>query len=514
MVIIGLLPIYLLISATLVILTRLILKREFIVDLVAIILGFILLVITSYVTFLTVEQEIIVYRFGGFPPPLGIVYVVDKVSAALSVLASFSLITATIYSMWLLAPKWRYLFYSLTFLLTAGVVGCLYTGDMFNFFVSLELLAISSYALTAFYRGSSRAIRAAVIYAIAGSIATSLYLLATFLTYASYGTLNMADVALKARNPEYVVLFSGRAYGDIVLPTIVAMILILWAMLFKSGIIPNHFWLLDVYTESPTPAVALFTSSADIIGVYGVSRFFSIVWGEEILIEHFRPLLFNIALLIASISALASALLVVTQTNIRRLVAYSTISQLSLAFMGVLTGVPEGISGAILHLITNGLGDMLMLYSAGIAIISCGKDISCLSTLRSNTIAYVAFIIGSLNLFGIFPLLPGFWSKALLTLGFLKAELFWGVIVILASSGLCAAGYFKAISAIFKLKKSSFVTVRATIPAIVLATLILFTLTLGVLMVLNSHFREFIIQWGYDMIDYKKYIVTTLNLTI
>ena len=182
--------------------------------------------------------------------------------------------------------------------------------------------------------------------------------------------------------------------------------------------------------------------------------------------------------------------------------------------MGVLTGVPEGISGAMLHLITNGLGDMLMLYSAGIAIISCGKDLSCLSTLRSNIIAYTAFVIGSLNLFGIFPLLPGFWSKALLTLGFLKAGLFWGIIVVLVSSGLCAAGYFKAIGAIFKLKRNSFITVSTTIPAIVLVTLMLLALTLGILITLNGYFREFVIQWGYDMIDYKRYIVITLNLTI
>jgi len=514
MIIIGLLPIYLLISATLIVLLKLILKKEVIVDLIAIILGFISLVATFYTMFLTMKHGIIIYRFGGFPPPLGIVYVVDKVSAILSMLVSFSLIMAIVYSIWILLPKWRYLFYSLAFLLIAGVIGCLYTGDIFNFFVSLELLAISSYALTAFYRGSSKAIRAAVIYAITGSIATSLYLLASFLIYASYGTLNMADVALKAREPEYIVAFSGKVYGDIVLPTIVAMILILWTMLFKSGIIPNHFWLLDVYSESPTPAVALFTSTADMIGVYGISRFFLTVFGEGISIEYFRSLLFNIALLIASVSALASALLVVMQTNIRRLIAYSTISQLSLAFMGVLTGVPEGISGAMLHLITNGLGDMLMLYSAGIAIISCGKDLSCLSTLRSNIIAYTAFVIGSLNLFGIFPLLPGFWSKALLTLGFLKAGLFWGIIVVLVSSGLCAAGYFKAIGAIFKLKRNSFITVSTTIPAIVLVTLMLLALTLGILITLNGYFREFVIQWGYDMIDYKRYIVITLNLTI
>ncbi len=514
MLVIGLLPIYLLISATLIILVKLILKKEIIVDLTAILLSLVTLVATVNAVVATIERGIIIYRFGGFPPPLGIVYVVDKVSAILSMLGSLSLTVAITYSTWLLSPKWRYLFYSLAFLLMTGVIGCLYTGDMFNFFVSLELLAISSYALTAFYRGSSRAIRAAAIYAITGSIATSLYLLASFLIYSSYGTLNMADIALKARNPEYAVLFSGKVYGDIMLPTIVAMILILWTLLFKSGIIPNHFWLLHVYSEAPTSTVALFTSTADIIGVYGISRFFLTIWGEGTLIEYFRPFLLNIALIIASISALASALLVVTQSNIRRLIAYSTISQLSLALMGVLSGVPEGISGGILHLITNGLGDMLLFYSAGISIISCGKDLSCLSTLRSNIIAYAAFIIGSLNLFGILPLLPGFWSKALLTLGFLKAELFWGVIVVLASSGLCAAGYFKAISAIFNFKRDSFITINMTVPAIVLIILMFSTLLLGILIVLSDVFREFVTQWGYDIMNYRRYIVITLNLTV
>ncbi|MEM1612623.1 MAG: proton-conducting transporter membrane subunit [Desulfurococcaceae archaeon] len=452
------------------------------------------------------EHGAVTYRFGGFPPPIGVVYIVDEVSSTLALLASFVLFACILYSTWIIDRDRLYLFHSLAFLLAMGVYGCLYTGDLFNFYVSVELVAVASYALTTFNSEKGRAVKAAFIYGVFGTVMTSTYFLAVLIIYGSYGTLNMADVGVKACSPHTITSFSSGIYGDITLTTKISMALITWVLFFKSGIMPNHFWLPEVYRYAPLPAVVLFSAAADMLGVYGLIRLYYTIFTEESIVGGFRASMISIMLILGAISTVFASTVVMRQRNLRSLVAYSSIVQYSLALLGMTTGVPEGIAGAILHLATNALGDMLVLFSAGLLL--SASHIVTNKVMR--LLMYASFITGLLNLFGVIPILPGFWSKAFLTLGFMKANIPVGVVVVLASSGLCALGYFTLIMLLLSKRPEGIALARGQrsrsyVPVVVVVITQIATIGLGLALTLGG-FRDLVLSYGRSVFDRSKFL--------
>lgn len=504
------LSIYLL-SAVLAGLTSLVAPRRRLADLVALSGCVVALVLDAKMVFSLGPKEAIIYKFGGFPPPLGVTYVVDRASALMATLSAFSAVITFLHLTWSMKNELRYYFYVLALLLMAGVHGCLFTGDMFNLYVSVELVAIASYALTGLLRESPLATRAALIYGISGMTITSFLFLSVILLYGSYGTLNMADIALKARHPDAIVAFSGRIHGDIVLTSKVSLALITWILLFKSGIMPNHFWLPEVYRSAPIQAVALFTSSADIVGVCGILRLYSTVFSGNTVLREFLGTFLTILMVICGVSAVVSSILVSRQRTVRRLVAYSTITQFSLSLLGVAANNPEALAGSLLNVVANGLGDMLVLYGAhAIKYTSAGRS------RLTPMLARVALVVGLLNLFGVLPVLPGFWAKTFLTSGLLKAGLPPGAAVVLASAGLCAAGYFQLI---FKflgrgeakaLEGAKDGGAASPLPTLILGLLLLTTVGAGVALLALEELRTGLLSEGALVIDAKTYVELVL----
>lgn len=507
----SLIPFICLIFAILAPLTSIVFSKK-VSDLV-VLLGSITVFILALKLFVTVSKAgIIVYRFGGFPPPLGVVYVFDEINSILALSSSFALLLSILYTLMFESNEYRYALYSLFYLLMSGVYGCLFTGDIFNFYVSIELTAVSSYVLTGFNRGK-RAVRAAIIYGIAGTAITSFLLLASFIIYGSYGTLNIADIALKSRNTSAEVMFSGTVFGDIMLPSKVALALITWIFLFKSGIMPNHFWLPEAYSVAPLPALVLFSTSADILGIYGLVRLYHLVFSDESVIRDFRATMLSILLFLGTASAIIASMLVAKQKSIRKLVAYSSISQFSLALLGIVSCTGEGIAGSILHLVVNGLGDAAVLYSAGILNYYSANLPQGYKHKLTILLAKTALVIGLINLFGIIPIIPGFWSKALLVLGFVKSGIAVAAIAVLVSAGLCAIGYFSTLMRILQKHRYS-----GTIPntgtryltnivaTAILLLILIACIGLGVSITLYSNIRTKFIELGYNAMNSWRYI--------
>ncbi|MEM4514041.1 MAG: proton-conducting transporter membrane subunit [Ignisphaera sp.] len=509
----SLIPFTCLTIAVLIPLTSIVFSRR-ISDLIAF-LGAITVFTLAVNSFIFVNKVgVAVYKFGGFPPPLGVVYVFDNVNTTLALSSAFALLLSVLYALFFEVNEYRYLLYSLIYLLMTGVYGCLFTGDMFNFYVSVELMAISSYALTGFYRGK-KAVRAAVIYGVAGTAITSFLLLASFIIYGSYGTLNIADIALKNRNTATEVLFSGGIFGDIILPSKVSLALITWIFLFKSGIMPNHFWLPEAYSVAPTPAIVLFTASADIVGVYGLARLYHLVFSEESAIKDFRATMLGLLFFLGTASAIIASMLVARQKTIRKLVAYSSISQFSLALLGIVSGAGEGLAGSVLHLVANGLGDTAILYSVGILSYYTANNARGFNNKLATLLAKVVLAIGLLNLFGVIPIIPGFWSKALLVLGFVKSGMAVAAITVLVSAGLCAVGYFNTLMRVLQKYRdgssvASNVGINNPLVNIVAITILLLILLacigLGVSITLYLNVRAKIIELGRNMINGWGYI--------
>ncbi|MEM1609111.1 MAG: proton-conducting transporter membrane subunit, partial [Ignisphaera sp.] len=390
------------------------------------------------------RNSVEVYTFGGFRPPLGIVYYADFINSILSLLSSFATIISIVVAYITMDYNTRKYFYPLAFLLATGAQGFIFSGDLFHLYVSTELVAISSYALTGLYSNKRNCVRAAIIYGITGTAITNFLLLAVVLIYGSYGTVNMADIALKSMNPEATTPFSGRVFGDILHSSTVALAIMTWVFLFKSGIMPNHFWLPRVYRAAPIASIILFSSSADILGVYGILRLYHIAFSCRSVIATFRQTMLSMLTPLSLTSALFSSLLTARQTTFRGIVAYSTIAQLSLALSGTVLGVPELVAGGILHMVANALGDTSVLLGYAVHAKACGKKLHILSKVLVAT--------GLLNLFGVIPVVPGFWSKALMVWGFVEEGVLAGAVIVLISTGLCAIGYLKLILRFFHME--------------------------------------------------------------
>uniref|UniRef100_A0A7C5XQ47 NADH:quinone oxidoreductase/Mrp antiporter transmembrane domain-containing protein n=1 Tax=Ignisphaera aggregans TaxID=334771 RepID=A0A7C5XQ47_9CREN len=521
-VFIGLLPVFLVASTALLLIFPLVFKsreNRIYVEYMAVTCSSIAIVMSLIVLLHVNMNDVTTYFLGGFNPPLGIAYTVDKLSALFAFLSTLMLLFTVLYSSWFMVSKWNYLYYSLLFLMTAGSIGCFFTGDIFNLFVSLELLAISSYGLVAFYRDNPRAIRASLRYAIVGTVATSLYFFSTLLIYSAFGTLNMADIALKARNPLAQTPFSHTVAGDIVFTSKIALSIMIWVFFFKSAILPIGFtWQPYAYAEAPVPVAAGFTAIADIVGVYLFMRFTSTIFGQGVIEElvGFRSVILSFTQIIAVISALIASLLMVVESNIKKFIAYSTIAQLSLALFGASLDNHYGIAAAILLVMSNTLGDAMLFYIAGIALIGYGRSIKCLSTLkaiRAYKYILISLIIAILNLFGVIPVLIGFWGKALLILAGIEKSIVIPALVLIIS-GITAIGYFRLLQntlASSTVIKSNVRLKNTTIPVLLVFTLAVISVVLGVCFIICTQFRKFILDIGLELInDYEKYMESAL----
>ncbi|PCN50084.1 cation:proton antiporter [Candidatus Geothermarchaeota archaeon ex4572_27] len=370
----------------------------------------------SYVAYAqyVVLAEPTVYMFGGWPPPVGIVYEVDRLNALLGALVSWVVLLAAVYSVRYMegedGVEW---YYTLLLGFEAGMVGCLYTGDLFNLFVMLEVMSVSAYGLVAFRRDAYEAVEAAVKYAIVGSLATTLYFIAIAFGYGSFGTLNMADMAAKAVGMRFPV--TGAVYSPVgwTLGAGAFLAFMFWAFAVKAAIAPNHFWLPDAHPAAPSPISALLSG-----------------------------LMVKVALI--------GGFLLIVQSDVKRLIAYGTVLNVGYITMALgLGGLSPhtGLTAAIYHIINHGVAKALLFLCAGSFIHASGArhldELAGVGRRMPWTSAF--FTIGALALAGV-PPLNCFMSKLILMQGLLES--WWLsplVVVVVLTSALALIGYLKVV---------------------------------------------------------------------
>ena len=505
---VGGLPLFLMIAAFALPLATFKIKHKAFYHTYAIVVTGIALVLSIINLNLVMSRGVIVYLFGGWPPPLGIVYEVDSVSALFGVIVSSIMFLAVLYSVWYMKDfhgvEW---YYVLMLGLTAGSIGCVYTGDAFNLFVMIEVLSVAAYALVAFFRSKPEALEAAIRYGLVGATATTMYFLALVFLYGTFGTVNMADLALKVRpwlatsNPEVVQYFnhlSGSLFGNPVLGAAVAIALSLWAFTFKAALFPNHFWLPDANPEAPTPVSAIFAAVIDSIGIYAVLRFLYTIFGPDSVLAsstfvNIRGAVMTILFILGIASALVGALLLAIQKDVKKLLAYSAISHVGFIFMGLAVGTSAvsesirslAIAAVLYHVISNSIGEALLFMTSGVFIMSTGsRSLDVLAGVgRKYPVALIGTIIGVLHLFGV-PPLAGFFSKYALFTAMLDAGNVVGAVALIAITGVSLLGYVRFMYIIWlgkskeqvelKIKKEP---ITAIIPILILT---LSTIALGV----------------------------------
>jgi len=505
---IGVTPLYLVAMAFLLAALGLVIKNAKFFKVFALVNTVIAFMVSVYIIRRVVDAGIQLYFFGGYPAPLGIAYEVDELNALLGLLATSIMLLSCIYSAWYMKHPRAYLYYTLFLTLLAGSLGCLYTGDYFNFFVMLEVLSLSSYALVAYFRDSPKSIEAAIRFAFVGIVSSSFYLLSAFIAYASFGTLTMADIALKARNANAVTQFSEGIVGNIVMASAMMMALATWTWTFKAAVFPNYFWLPDAAPEAPIPISAVFVGVIDLIGVYGAIRMFYTLFGWGSVASQLRPYIFAVLQILGAVSVFIAAFLLLIQEDVKRFIAYSTISHLGLIFMALSLDVAEGVSASLLHTISNSFAESLLFYSVGVAIVSVGRSINVLGALRRYRVALAGIVIAILNLIGVPPLL-GFWSKYLIFKAFLDTGRIYGIVILVLATGISAIGYFKILFNAFRpvggLREDA--RLRNTALAdIAIVLCIAALITIGALYMISPGIREFTSRVGYKVTcEYKAY---------
>ncbi|MBN1322818.1 MAG: monovalent cation/H+ antiporter subunit D family protein [Methanotrichaceae archaeon] len=372
------------------------------------------------------------YWQGGWRPPWGIEYVVDAMNAYLLVILFFIVILIEIYSKRNvekeIEARKHPTFYALIQLMVAGLAGITVTGDLFNMFVWLEIASLTAYALIAVAGG--RALRASYNYVIMGSIGAVFYIFGVGWIYAATGTLNMADMRILLP-----VVYDSRLVQ-------MAFAFIVVGIMIKAYIFPLHFWQPDAYTYAPSSVSAMIASIHGKVMIYILIRLVYSVFTLDFIRYYIG--LDLIICWVAAAGILAGSVFAIKQRNVKRMLAYSSVSQFGYILLGIgLSPLsPWGLVGVVAHILNHAVMKGCLFLAAGSFIHQEGKwDIRSFEGLSKRMPwASGAFAIAAISMIGI-PPTAGFASKLFLILASLDAAQY-PFVVILLLSGLLNLVYF------------------------------------------------------------------------
>jgi multicomponent Na+:H+ antiporter subunit D len=296
----------------------------------------------------------------------------------------------------------RYNIFSLLSL--AGMLGVVFTKNLFSLFIFFELLSVASYVMVV-HEETDEAKSAGLTYIVMG-IGGGLFLLVSVVaTYAITGTGDLSGVAAGlAGHPLTPYIFLGYIIGFGV----------------KAGMFPVHVWLPSAHPVAPAPASALLSGVMIKAGAYGVIRTVYGLTGSSLVgnIPMGKTLL-----VIAIITMFLGSFMAIVQTDIKRLLAYSSIAQMGYIILGVALLSPLGLIGAVIHIFNHALMKGTLFLCAGAFIHQTGlRRVDDLRGIgRRMPLTMACFTMAGLSMIGI-PLSVGFISKWYLALGGLESE--------------------------------------------------------------------------------------------
>lgn len=372
------------------------------------------------------------YLMGGWPVPWGIEYRVDALNAyMLLIVAAIGAIVAsfgrTVVEQRLSLPVNKHpWFYTAYLLCLTGLLGITVTGDAFNVFVFLEISALSSYVLISVGR-DRRALVAAYQYLIMGTVGATFILIGIGLLYVMTGTLNMGDLA--ARLPAVSGTRTVRA----------AFAFLTVGTAIKLALFPLHLWLPNAYAYAPSPVAAFLAATATKVAIYVMLRFFFTVFGVQFSFETMQ--LDKILLPLSLVGIVSASLVAIFQTNVKRMLAYSSVAQIGYMMLGVSLVSVAGLTASISHLFNHALikGSLFMALGCVSYRVGAARLERMAGVGRSMPWTMGAFVIGGLSLIGV-PLTAGFVSKWYLIVGALEKG-WWPVAVLVLATSLLAVVY-------------------------------------------------------------------------
>ncbi len=346
----------------------------------------------------------VVYTLGSWDQTIGLSLLVDHLTIFMVLLGNILGVLVLIYA--LAEGKYHSRFYALMLIMMSSISGAFLSRDIFNLFVFMEVLSISSYILVAHY-GHKGSLLAGINYLLISSIGLIFFLFGIGILYRYVGTLNMVDMG------EKIPRFFSQS------PRAVILTLALFIIGFgvKCAMVPLHTWLPDAHSIAPSPVSALLSGIVIKVGVYAFFR--------TVQIFRLSPIIgsvYSLFLYTGAVTAIFGAIMALVQSDLKRLLAYSSINQIGYILIGIGLGTEGGATGALFHTANHAVAKSCLFLCAGSVIERTGKRKISDLVMVARTMPGITtiFILASLSLIGI-PPAGGFFSKLIIGLSSAKS---------------------------------------------------------------------------------------------
>jgi NADH-quinone oxidoreductase subunit N len=322
-------------------------------------------------------------------------------------------------------------YYSLILFATLGMMLMASAADIIILYLGLELMALSTYILAGFIRYDMKSNEAAMKYLLLGAFASAILLYGTSMIYGLTGTTNLRDIAAYIMN-------TGLAANPMLT---FSMVLFAVAFSFKIAAVPFHMWAPDAYEGAPTPITAFMSVGPKAAGFAVFGRVFITAFGSVHI--NWAPVLIAIAILTMAVGNIVA----LSQTNIKRMLAYSSIAHAGYMLLGIIAGTPDGIASVLNYMFIyafmniGAFAVVIMLRSETFK----GEEISDYQGLaKTHPTAAALMLVFMFSLTGI-PPMAGFMGKFYLFMSAVHADYTWLVIVAVMFSAISAYFYLRIV---------------------------------------------------------------------
>lgn len=363
-------------------------------------------------------------------------FIRDGMSDTLKLFAYATLALVFVYSKHYLRTfgMFRADFYTLCLFSLLGVMLLISANSLIMVYLGLELTSLSGYALVAFNRGSSRGSESAMKYFILGSMASGLLLYGMSMVYGATGSLSLPVIAEAA---------SASGGDDILL--VVGLVFMVVGIAFKLGVVPFHMWIPDVYDGAPLAATT-FISTVPKLAAFAMA-YRLLVDGLGAMHGDWQQMLATLAVLSMIVGNLAA----IMQTNIRRMLAYSTVSHMGFVILGLLPGTSYGYGAGMFYIIVYALmsaaafGTLILLSGRGVDV----TELDDLKGLNQHNGWYAAVMAAVMFSMAGVPIFVGFFAKLLVIKAVLDAGMLPLAIVAVVFSVIGAFYYLRVVKLMY-----------------------------------------------------------------
>lgn len=338
--------------------------------------------------------ETLQYSLGGWPEPWGIALVMDGTAWISAALTTVIALAVTAFSLG--SGKYGSRFFFFLLMMVTGMYGVAITGDLFTMFVCFEIIAVAVYVLIA-YEGTATGLAASLKYLLLSTTGILFFLLGIFLIYRDIGVLSISQVA-------------GALQGTGNTPVMhLALACLCVGIGVRTAFIPFHTWLPEAHAYAPHPISAILSGAMIKVSFFAMVRIILQFGGEY---------LFGLLMWIGAITAFVAVLSALAQSDIKRLLAYHSISQLGYILAVFGAGSSIALTASFFHALNHALFKSLLFLTAGAAVSFTGqRNLYRITGLgRKMPVFAAAFFVGALSISGI-PPFNGFASKAFITIG-------------------------------------------------------------------------------------------------